>query len=221
LQPIDRLHPQVGQLVATIGEQPQRDQFLVVAELVQPRRTHRDHRHRMCVGRVGLAGVTGVEDPHPGSQLGRHVDHHFTVGQQPLRQWAAHTVGTLDRPPTIRPLVPYVPQHQPISGAVGAEPAGGQLLALLVDSLDRHRLLVWVHTHDHSAHHPTSSLRVANRRGRAELLRAGQSPFEPRLTTAPGGTACQMRATPLQGGQPLLRERPAEHLDPSLARPQS
>jgi hypothetical protein len=43
--------------------------------------------------------------------------------------------------------------------------------------------------------------------------------LEPRLTTAPDGTACQVRDTPT-GGQPLNeRASPAKHLDNSLARP--
>src|SRR5215211_7674631 len=72
-------------------------------------------------------------------------------------------------------------------------------MAGLVDRLDRHRLLVWVDTHDHTAHIIDLLARAVRRRGRAGLLRAGQSPLEPRLTTAPGGTACQMRATPPAG----------------------
>jgi hypothetical protein len=174
LQPVHGLHPQVGQLVAAVGEQPQRDQLLVEGELAQPRGTQRHHRHRMRVGGVGLAGVAGVEDPDPGSQLGRHVDHGLALGQQPLRQWPADPVGALDRPPAVRPLLPDVLQHQPVAVAVGREPAPGQHPFLFVDRLDRHRLLVWVHTHDHPAHQIASSLEHLGsaRTGRATSSRA-------------------------------------------------
>jgi transposase len=47
---------------------------------------------------------------------------------------------------------------------------------------------------------------------RALLLRAGQSPLEPRTGTVPDGNADRKRATPADGGQPH-GERPAEHLD--------
>jgi hypothetical protein len=124
LQPVHRLHPTLGQLVAAVGQQPQRDQRLVVTKLVQPPAAHRHHRHRVRAGRVGLAGVAGVEHPHPRGQLRRHVDHDLPVGQQPLGQRPACSVRALDRPPAVRPLLPHVAQHQPVPRGVGAEPAG-------------------------------------------------------------------------------------------------
>jgi hypothetical protein len=35
---------------------------------------------------VALAAVTGVQQPCPGGQLGRHIEHVFAGLQQPLRQ---------------------------------------------------------------------------------------------------------------------------------------
>jgi hypothetical protein len=48
---------------------------------------------------------------------------------------------------------------------------------------------------------PPRSSRSTARTGRATSSRA--IPLEPRLTTAPGGTTCQMRAHTREGGQPL------------------
>jgi len=46
----------------------------------------------------------------------------------------------------------------------------------------------------------------------ASLLRAGQSPLEPRLVTAPDGPQTEIEPHPHAGGQPKI-ERSAEHLD--------
>src|SRR3954451_21129021 len=52
----------------------------------------------------------------------------------------------------------------------------------------------------------------------AVLLRAGQSPLEPRLVTVPDGLQTGSEPHPqAASGQPR-RERPAGHLGPSLAR---
>jgi hypothetical protein len=167
------LHPPVRQLIATVGQQPQRDQFFVVAELAQPWRAQRHHRNRVRVGGIGFAGIAGVEDPHPRGQLGRHVQHRLTLGEQPLRQRTADTLRALDRPPVVRPLLAHMLDQQPVARRVGAEAAPRQHRAVLVDRLDRHALLVWVHTHHHSAHLQTSSSsRRSARTGRATSSRA-------------------------------------------------
>lgn len=46
----------------------------------------RDNRDRVCVACVGLAVVPGVEQPDPGSELGRYVDHVFAVFEESLRR---------------------------------------------------------------------------------------------------------------------------------------
>src|SRR4051812_27151344 len=46
----------------------------------------------------------------------------------------------------------------------------------------------------------------------ALLLRAGQSPLEPRLVTVPGGRQTEREPHPHASGQPQ-REPPARHLD--------
>jgi hypothetical protein len=62
--------------------------------------------------------------------------------------------------------------QQPVASRVGTEAAARQHRAVLVDRLDRHALLVWVHTHDHSAHLLTSCLEPS-------IGEDGQSYFEP------------------------------------------
>jgi hypothetical protein len=194
------LHPTLGQLITAIRQQPQRDQLLVMTKLVQPPAAHRHHRHRVRVDRVALAGVAGVEHPHPRGQLRRHIDHALPTGQQPLGQWPARSVSALDRPPAVRPLLPH--------------------LGVLVDRLDRHRPLVRIHPDHHAAH-------LIDLLARAGTGEDGQSYFEPGSPllshASPRHPAGRMpeESHAHKGGQPLqMRERPAEHLDPSLARPE-
>ena len=74
---------------------------------------------------VGLAALPGVEHPHPGGQLRRHVQHWFPVAHQPLRQRTPGTVGAFDRPDPGRPL-PHVPDQRLVAAAGGREPARGR-----------------------------------------------------------------------------------------------
>src|SRR3954465_5820704 len=52
----------------------------------------------------------------------------------------------------------------------------------------------------------------------AVLLRAGQSPLEPRLVTVPDGLQTGSEPHPQAASEQPHRERPAGHLGPSLAR---
>jgi hypothetical protein len=47
--------------------------------------------------------VSGRQHPHPGGQLGRHVQDVLAVSDQPLGQWPAHPAGALHRPAPLRP----------------------------------------------------------------------------------------------------------------------
>jgi hypothetical protein len=60
-------------------------------------------RHRDRIIGVARAAVADREDPHPGGQLGRHVQDRLAVASQPLRQGSADAVGALDRPAALRP----------------------------------------------------------------------------------------------------------------------
>ncbi len=97
-------HPGVvlAEGAATVDQQPQHRQLLVVDDRAQPGHPGADQRDRMRVGRVGLAALTGREHPGAGRQLRRHVDHLLTVGEQPVRDVPADALAALDRP---RPLV--------------------------------------------------------------------------------------------------------------------
>jgi hypothetical protein len=101
---------------------------------------------------VGLAVVTGVEQPRPGRELRGHVDHHLlTVGEQPLGQRAAGAGAALDRPGPLRPGR-HVLAHSGVADLVGLEASGRQDFLAIVDDLDRRRKLVGIDPDENPCH---------------------------------------------------------------------
>jgi len=145
-------HPGVvlTQRPTPVAQDPQYRELLVIDHLAQPGHPGPDQRHRMRVGGVGLASLSGREDPGSRRQLRRHVDDLLAIVEQPQRDVAADAAAALDRPDPVRPP-PQVLEHRPVAGHVGAEPAATQHLLVGVHDLDRHRPLVRVHPdHDPS-----------------------------------------------------------------------
>ena len=75
-------------------------------------RTQRGDRHRTGVVRIVLVRLAGVEQTHPRSELGLHVQDAFTGGEQLLSKQMPQTAGTLDRPTAIGPA--SSPLQQPV-----------------------------------------------------------------------------------------------------------
>ena len=73
-------------------QHPQHRQLRIGAQLTQSLVAQRDHHDGVRVGGVGLAALAGIEDPGPGGELGRHIQHLFPVGQEPLGERAADPV---------------------------------------------------------------------------------------------------------------------------------
>ena len=103
LEPVDGLDPAPGQLLAAVGEHPQRLELAVELQHPQALGADRDDRDRVRVVGVGLAVVAGVEQPDPGGELRRDVDDVLAVVEQPLRQRPAGAVAALDRPDPLGP----------------------------------------------------------------------------------------------------------------------
>jgi hypothetical protein len=139
------------------------------------------------VAGVCLAVVTDVEQPDPGGELRRDVDDVLASLQQSLGQWAAGAVAALNRPDPLRPGLRVDP-HRGIPDPVGSEPAGAEQSLVSVDDLDGGRESVGIDPDDHLRHSVLLIHLVPIGTARwAVLLRAGQSPFEPRLVTVPDG----------------------------------
>jgi hypothetical protein len=151
LQPVDGLHPDPCEFFAAVDQHPQRLELDVIAQHPQVLGADRDHRDRVGVVCVGLAVVPGIEQPGAGGELGGHVDHLLTVGQQPLRQRPAGAVAALDRPHPLRPTGDVL-AHRGIAGLVGTEPARRQHRLATINHLDSGRQLVGIDPDEHPRH---------------------------------------------------------------------
>jgi Major Facilitator Superfamily len=103
-------------------QQPQRGQLRIRGHFPQSLVPQRHHHDRVRVRGIGLAALASVKDPGPGRQLGRHIQHSFAAGHQPLHQRTADPVRSLHRPDPVRPL-PGICHQQPVALRTGAEPA--------------------------------------------------------------------------------------------------
>jgi hypothetical protein len=65
--------------------------------------TQRRHRDGQGIVGVALAGVLGVQQPHPRGQLGLHIQHPLAGGDQLLGQQVAQPRRALHRPDPVRP----------------------------------------------------------------------------------------------------------------------
>ncbi len=210
-------------------------QVAVVGQHPQTLGADRHGRDRVRVVGVGLAVVAGVEQPSPGRQLRRDVDHPLTVGEQPLSQRPTGAATAFDGPHPIRPGGDVL-LHCGVAGLVRVEPAASQDCLSRVDDLDGGRQFVGIDPDEHL--HLRSRLRVAADvdARRALLLRAGQSPLEPHLNAVVDGDAARKRATPRvwvgsrkesappttwteSGRTPVLRESSSSREEPAGSRP--
>jgi hypothetical protein len=78
--------------------------------------------------------VTGVEEPDPGGELGRHIDNVLAGLEQALGQRPTSAVASLDRLDPIGPGLRVAP-HRGVAGLIGAEPTRAQQLLVSVDKL--------------------------------------------------------------------------------------
>ena len=150
------------------------------------RRAQRRDGHRPGVVGVVLVRRPGRQQPHPGAQLGLHVEHPLARGHQLLGQQVAQAPGALDRPGPLRPG--RCPRHQPPGlGRRGAHPQLAQRLLGLVDRHRGVRGLVRVDTDHHCCHQRL--LIIVRDRGpwRACLISvlAARASFEPRHGETP------------------------------------
>ena len=109
MQPAGDLVAGPGQVPVPLGPHLQHRGVILGAHLAPGRGPQRRDRHRAGIVRVVLVRVPGLQQPHPGSQLGRHVQHPLTGGDQLLGQQVAQPAGALHRPGPLRPRPPPTP----------------------------------------------------------------------------------------------------------------
>ena len=132
MEPIQGPGALTDQVVAAVREQPQHGRVVLEADLAELSGPMGGHRHRDGVVGVALAAVAGRQKPHPGGQLGRHVNDRFTVADQLLREGAAQAAGALHGPAPLGPAFGPAAQR-PRTSPGGGEPLLGDQFAALVE----------------------------------------------------------------------------------------
>ena len=83
---------------ASVDQEPQHRELLVVDHWTQPAHPGADQGHGVRIGGVGLAALTGREDPSPGRELGRDVDDFLVSSEESHRDVVADPETAFDRP---------------------------------------------------------------------------------------------------------------------------
>jgi hypothetical protein len=132
MQPVDGLGAPGDQVLPPLGQQLQHHRLVLDADPPQLGGAAGGDRHRDRVVSIALAAMADRQHPHPGSQLGRHVQDLLAVADQPLGHCAADAVGALDRPAALRPALG--PLAQLLVAVDGGEDALlAEQLAVLVE----------------------------------------------------------------------------------------
>ena len=103
MQPADHLGAGPAQVTVPFGPDLQHRRVIIGPDLPDTGRAQRRDGHRPGVIRVVLVRVPGGQQPHPRAELGLHIQHPLTCGQQLLGQQVAQAAGALDRPGPLRP----------------------------------------------------------------------------------------------------------------------
>ncbi|HEX7269602.1 MAG TPA: hypothetical protein VF256_19560 [Streptosporangiaceae bacterium] len=118
------------------------------------RGAQRRDRHREGIVGIVLIGVPGLQQPHPGGQLGRHIQHLLPGGNQLLGQQMPQPVRALHRPGPLRP--PHRPRQQLLRlGRASIYPQLAQRLLAHADRYRRGRALARADPDHHVRHQHT------------------------------------------------------------------
>ena len=115
-----------GQVPVPLGPHLQHRRVILGHHLAPGLRPQRRDRDRQGIVRVVLVRVPGLQQPHPGSELGRHVQHPLPGGDQLLGQQPAQPAGALHRPasaPATAPPTPPAARPGPRRRGPAARPA--------------------------------------------------------------------------------------------------
>ena len=210
-----------AQLVAPVDQQPQHHQRSSSRHLPQavavaqrrPSRSRARRRRRSC----GLGRCRTPATGRPASPARPPPSPRRRPAAAPT---AVRRLRALHRPRSAAATAGALAASRG-SPVPGPEPPGRRYRPVLVDDLDAHRRLVRVDPHDHAPSRLPPRVPAIPIGRRATLLRAGQSPLEPQPRHgARTGTQPDREPHRSRWRAAANRERPAEHLDTSLARPE-
>jgi hypothetical protein len=125
--------------------------------IIGPDRQAGSRAQRRDGDRAGIAGIIFVhrsrgQQPHPGGQLGLHVQHPLPGGHQLLRQQVPQAGGAFYRPGPLRPGLRPGQQPLRLRGA-GPHPQQSHPNLIRADRHRRVRALMRVHADHHRRHH--------------------------------------------------------------------
>src|ERR1035437_8807307 len=107
VEPVDHPTALPGQLVTSVGQEPQHGAVVLGSDPAQVRLALGHPRHAGSVDSIGLAPVASSEEAGPGRQGRRHVQHGLLARDEPLGKEMTETRGTFDGPdpfgPALRP----------------------------------------------------------------------------------------------------------------------
>jgi hypothetical protein len=125
VEPAGDLVPRAAQVPVALGPQLEHRRVILGCHLPRSRRAQRRDRDRAGVVRVVLARPPGRQQPHPGAQLGLHIEHELaprppaagragSPGRRHPRLPRSAPARTLPTPPAARPGPPKrVPAARP------------------------------------------------------------------------------------------------------------
>ena len=187
-----------GQVTVPLGPHLQHRGVVLGCHFPPGPGTQRRDRDGQGVVGVVLVRVPGLQQPHPGGQLGRHVQHPLPGSDQLLGQQMPQPTSAFHGPGPLRPG--RGPGHQLLR--LGRGRADPQLAQRLFACPDRHRgmrALMRVHA-DHHCHQHTPR---SSPRGMAEPQRAclipdllALAPLSSHATARPGRLAPRSKARP-------------------------
>ncbi len=140
-----------GQVPVPLGPHLQHRGVILGPHLPPGPGAQRRDRDRQGVIRIVLVGVPGLQQPHPGGQLRRHIEHPLPGSDQLLGQQVPQAGRALHRPGPLRPG--RRPGYEPPGlSRAGPHP---QLAQRLLGHADRHRrvrALVRIDADHHCCH---------------------------------------------------------------------
>ena len=170
----------------------------------------RRDRYRQGIVGVVLVRVPGLQQPHPGRQLGLHIQHPLTGGGELLGEQAPQASGAPGRPGPLRPRR-RPPDELPRLASGGSDPELAQRFFCRADHHRRVRALVRVHADHHCRHRYAPSRHHREwRTWRACLITdlLSLAPLLSHATARPGRLAPRYKARPGQcrHGRQAVRE---------------
>jgi hypothetical protein len=166
VQPAGDLGPGAAQVAVALGPHLQHRRVIVGLDLAAGRRAQRRDSDRPGVVGVVLVHRPIRQQPHPGAQLGLHVQDPLTRGQQLLGQQVTQAARALDGPGPLRP------GRRPGQQLLGLRyrSTHAQLTQRLLRRADRHRrvrALVRIDAYHHCSHERPSLNAGCDRGGHA------------------------------------------------------